>query len=102
MGIWAELPTNDRIAKIRDLARNGLTEGQIESILGAPDGSIRTIARRLGFILQSERQRKAAEAGGDRGAIAGSNMWAADEDRRRSMVARKASKGASEALRAFR
>lgn len=102
MSAWANLTTDERETQLRDMARSGMTEVQIEALLGAPNGSIRTMARRLEIILRSERQRKAAEASGDLGATTHGSMWVVDENRRRAMVARKASKGASEALRAFR
>lgn len=99
---WAQLSPEQRLDAVREQARRNLTERQIAGILSAPSGVIRVIARRNGIIIRSERARKADEADADVGASGGSNMWALDEERRRAMVARKASKGASEALRAFR
>lgn len=99
---WASLSPSERLDAVRDQARRNLTERQIACALSAPSGVIRVIARRNGIIIRTERARKADEACADAGAAGGSNMWAVDEERRRAMVARKASKGASEALRAFR
>lgn len=99
---WAQLSPEQRLDAVREQARRNLTERQIAGVLSAPSGVIRVIARRNGIIIRTERARKADEADADAGAAGGGNMWAVDEERRRAMVARRASKGASEALRAFR
>jgi hypothetical protein len=99
---WSNLPITDRESAVRALARQNFTEGQIERTLGAPDGSIRTMARRMGITIMREAARKAAEAEPDLGASTSGSAWAADEGRRRQMIARRAAQGAREALRAFR
>lgn len=99
---WAALSPAERLEAIREHARRNLTERQIASATGAPSGVIRVVARRHGIIIRTENARKADEAMADIGASGGSNMWAVDEDRRRQMIARRASKGAAETLRALR
>lgn len=102
MSIWDDLSTDARRDAIRDLARQGMTEAQIMAVLGAPNGSIRTVAKRVGIALKSQRERKAQEATPYGGSGVDKNLWTMDDDRRRDAVASRAAKGAREALRAFR
>ena len=99
--MWSTLTITQREELVRVMARQGLTDSQIEASLGAPDGAVRTLARRLSVVLQSEKQRKAAEAEPDAGPVGHGPVWALDEDKRRRSIAKRASKAATEALRAF-
>lgn len=99
---WPQLSPVERLEAVKEHARRNLTERQIAQILGAGNGAIRTLARKHFIILRKERDRKADEACADAGASGGGNMWALDDERRRARIARRASKGATETLKAFR
>lgn len=88
---WKALSPEEKLAVVKKLALEGMTEGQINAETGAGNGVVRVICRRHSIKLTKSREIKNAMIVAEDPKV--------DDDELRMQIARRAARGARETLR---